>query len=261
MARMPKAAATDQPAQLVETNPDIPSLSTITTNATHQPIQPAQVNSEHSDTPAVDTDSSSQEPSSQAQSASGAQPHVPSEGPSNLALLYQEFGLPSPLPSIAPIQGAPSSSSLLQPPASIPGISNSMTSSIQSGFLAPLDAAHGSNNHQVPPSSSDLAQPPNIMSSVAPAVVSLAQAGFQAPTVAAAAAAAMTRNLNNRTQSTRLHICAACQETFRVWSELQYHLDECGHYLCSICRRMFSTRFDLNRHLDSSGHRTRPRGR
>lgn len=259
MARMPAVAAADQPAQPAGTDSTLPSLSTITNSATHQPIQPAQVNPEQSNNPAVDTDSNTPKQSSQAQSTSGAQQRVPSEGPSNLALLYQEFGLPSPLPWIAPIQGASSSSSLLQPFASTPGTLDTMTPSVQLGFAAPIHATQGSNNYQVPPSSSALAQPPTIMSAVAPAVVGPAQAEFQARAVAAAAP---TRNPNNGTHSTRLHICAACHGTFMFWSQLQYHLDECGHYMCSVCRRMFSSRFDLNDHLDKCGHRTRPaRGR
>ena len=77
-----------------------------------------------------------QKQSSQAQSTSGAQQRVPSGCPSNLALLYQGFGLPSPRPSIAPRQGALSSSSLLQPFASTSGILETMTLSVQLGLSA-----------------------------------------------------------------------------------------------------------------------------
>lgn len=259
MARMPQVVVTDQsaqPAQPAETNPDLASLAT---NATNQPIQPAQAGPEHSNPPAVDTDSSAQEQTSQAQPTSGAQQHAPSEGPSNLAPLHQYYGLPSPLPSIAPVQGAPSSSFLLRLSASIPGTSDTVTPSVQLGFPAPLDAAQGSNNHQVPPSSSALAQPPLIMPTVAPAAFSPAHVGSQAQAVAAAAP---TGTFNHGNPGMGTHSCAVCNEAFRLASELRHHREQSGHYLCSRYGLRFDSRAALNRHLYFRGHWTRPaRGR
>ena len=219
-----------------------PSLSTIINNATHRPIEAAQVDSEQSNNHAFDNDSNTPKQPSQAQSTPGAQ-RVPSDVPSNVALLYQEFGLPSPLPWIAPMQGASSSPYLLQSFASTSGILDTMAPSVQWGFAAPITPL------QVPKSIRCLRAHQPLHSRLPSRLQYLPQ--LPVPLMQGSGRAPIKNWINNGTHGSCIHICMACYGTR---SQLQYHLDECGHYMCSVCHRMSSSRFDLNDHLDKSGH-------